>query len=371
MVLSRDDDFADSLAGAALTDTGPLLYTATDTPPAATAEEVDRVLPDGGTVYLLGGDTAIGAGVASALGSSGYDVRRLAGGSRVETAVAVGDEVRAVRGPTPRVALARGFGPADNPTVAWADSVTGGGWAADSASPVLVTGTDAVHPAVVDALARWVPEQTVLLGGTAALPAEFEAQVPNPARVAGADRAGTAAAVAAQLWEPSPSRRHVVVDGYRTDGWAYALAAAGLAADTGAPLLLSSGGTVPSDTLAVASSPCGQGPTVDVVVVGDTPVVPDSVLAALDSVDGAPCAQEPAPPAPEPEPPPPAPEPPPPPAPEPAPDCDPSYPDFCLPSPPPDLDCGSAAIGGRQDFTVLPPDPHGFDGDNDGVGCES
>jgi hypothetical protein len=48
--------------------------------------------------------------------------------------------------------------------------------------------------------------------------------------------------------------------------------------------------------------------------------------------------------------------------------CDPSYPDFCIPPPPPDLDCAEI---GQQDFTVLPPDPHGFDGDRDGVGCES
>jgi micrococcal nuclease len=48
--------------------------------------------------------------------------------------------------------------------------------------------------------------------------------------------------------------------------------------------------------------------------------------------------------------------------------CDPSYPTVCIPPPPPDLDCGQ--IGYRR-FTVLPPDPHGFDGDNDGVGCES
>ncbi len=71
-------------------------------------------------------------------------------------------------------------------------------------------------------------------------------------------------------------------DGYRDDGWAWALAAAGLAVDAGAPLLLSSGGTVPTDTFAAASTPCGQGPTVEVVVVGDTGVVPDSVVAELD-----------------------------------------------------------------------------------------
>jgi outer membrane biosynthesis protein TonB len=51
----------------------------------------------------------------------------------------------------------------------------------------------------------------------------------------------------------------------------------------------------------------------------------------------------------------------------PPPDCDPSYPDFCIRSPPPELDCGGIVFG---NFTVLPPDPHGFDEDKDGIGCE-
>jgi hypothetical protein len=49
--------------------------------------------------------------------------------------------------------------------------------------------------------------------------------------------------------------------------------------------------------------------------------------------------------------------------------CDPSYPDDCIPSPPPDLDCGDDGI--PENFKVLPPDPHEFDDDNDGIGCES
>jgi micrococcal nuclease len=48
--------------------------------------------------------------------------------------------------------------------------------------------------------------------------------------------------------------------------------------------------------------------------------------------------------------------------------CHASYPDFCIPPPPPDLDCGHIP---RKGFRVLPPDPHRFDGDSDGVGCES
>lgn len=48
--------------------------------------------------------------------------------------------------------------------------------------------------------------------------------------------------------------------------------------------------------------------------------------------------------------------------------CNSSYPDFCIASPPPDLDCGDIPY---KRFTVLQPDPHRFDGDKDGIGCES
>ena len=48
--------------------------------------------------------------------------------------------------------------------------------------------------------------------------------------------------------------------------------------------------------------------------------------------------------------------------------CDPSYPDLCIPTSPPDLDCGDISY---RRFNVLPPDPHRFDGDGNGMGCES
>jgi len=48
--------------------------------------------------------------------------------------------------------------------------------------------------------------------------------------------------------------------------------------------------------------------------------------------------------------------------------CDPSYPTVCIPPYPPDLDCADVSY---TDFAVAGSDPHGFDGDGDGVGCES
>ncbi len=47
--------------------------------------------------------------------------------------------------------------------------------------------------------------------------------------------------------------------------------------------------------------------------------------------------------------------------------CDKSYPTVCIPSPPPDLDCGDIKF---RRFQVVGNDPHHFDGDHDGIGCE-
>ncbi len=47
--------------------------------------------------------------------------------------------------------------------------------------------------------------------------------------------------------------------------------------------------------------------------------------------------------------------------------CDPSYPTLCIPVGIYDLDCPDISAGR---FPVLPPDPHRFDGDGDGIGCE-
>jgi micrococcal nuclease len=47
--------------------------------------------------------------------------------------------------------------------------------------------------------------------------------------------------------------------------------------------------------------------------------------------------------------------------------CDASYPDVCIAPPPPDLDCPQVPF---RRFRVVGADPHRFDADRDGVGCE-
>jgi hypothetical protein len=64
--------------------------------------------------------------------------------------------------------------------------------------------------------------------------------------------------------------------------------------------------------------------------------------------------------------------PPPPPPPPPGGKCAASYPTVCIPPPPPDLDCGDIAFRNFPvRWDVADPDPHRFDGNRDGVGCEA
>jgi len=48
-------------------------------------------------------------------------------------------------------------------------------------------------------------------------------------------------------------------------------------------------------------------------------------------------------------------------------DCDSSYPDVCISPFPPDLNCNDIS---DKNFRVEYPDPHGFDREGDGIGCE-
>jgi len=253
------------------------------------------VVPDG-TVYLLGGEQALSPAVQQAVVDAGFQPQRLAGTGRIETALAVADEILR-RNPDQRTAVvARAAGTPDIVTAGWADSVTIGAWTAGRQIPVLITPTDQLAPAVDAWLDANGIDTTLVVGGTSAITDDVAAQVPGPRRIAGSDRAGTAAAVAAELISGDPAQV-IVLNGYRDDGWAFGLPAAGLAADFGVPLLVA-GGDVPGATAATASTPCGNPPAVDALLLGSPAVLGVAVVEQLDRADGGPCAPPPPPPPP-------------------------------------------------------------------------
>ena len=240
-VLARDDVFADSLGGSALTPDGPLLYTSSRQLLSSVADELRRAVAPGGDVYLLGGTAALDEAVADAVRGLGLQPVRLAGPSRIHTALEVASAARELYGPGP-IAVAR----ADS----WADSVTAGAWAAAEGATIVLSSHAALDQPVWDWLGEVRPSRMYTLGGPAALSDRVVGDATNasgtPAgRVAGTTRDTTATEIARRLRMDHTTA--VVVHGFDDDGWVAGLAAAGLAADANGVILLT-GDTLPDST---------------------------------------------------------------------------------------------------------------------------
>ncbi|CAN5173965.1 hypothetical protein BH23ACT9_BH23ACT9_35270 [soil metagenome] len=197
VLLGRSDEFADSLAsgGAQGALDAPLLLTDPDQLDGAVAAELARLGAE--RVVLLGGEQALSTEVQQALGDAGLATERLAGPTRVLTAIAVAEALL----PAPRrVLLARAFGDAEVPSRAYADSLAGGAAAAGLQAPLLLTDSEALSTEVADYLNR-TPSvgEVVVLGGTAAVSDDvvsaLGAHDVTVIRVAGPDRFVTAASV--------------------------------------------------------------------------------------------------------------------------------------------------------------------------------
>lgn len=94
-ILASAATFPDAIAGGplAVARGGPLLLTPTDHLDPRVASELERTLPPGSDVLVLGGSGAISEDVVSAVRDLGLHPRRIAGANRFETAVAIADEI--------------------------------------------------------------------------------------------------------------------------------------------------------------------------------------------------------------------------------------------------------------------------------------
>jgi alpha-tubulin suppressor-like RCC1 family protein/putative cell wall-binding protein len=224
VVLARGDAYPDALVGVPLAAArhAPLLLTHGTTLPPATLTEIRRVLPVGGTVYLLGGTDVVPASIGTQLTTLGYQTTRYAGTDRFGTAVAVADAL----GDPSTVLLASGL---DFP-----DALAAGPAATAVHGVVLLTAGSKLPPVTAAYLAAH-PGTVYAIGGPAA------AADPTAQPVLGADRYGTAATVAATFF-PTPTTVGIATGLNFPD----ALAGAAQLATAGGPLLLTTTSVLPA-----------------------------------------------------------------------------------------------------------------------------
>ncbi len=158
VVIARSGGFADALAGGplAVALAGPLLLTPTEALHTTTARELQRVLPAGHVVYILGGPAAISAATEQAIRELGYKTRRIFGASRVETAIAV---ARTLGDPATLLITTGSH---------YADALAAGPAASRSGGAVLLSTPDRPHPSLSKYLTERPARVVFAVGGPAA-----------------------------------------------------------------------------------------------------------------------------------------------------------------------------------------------------------
>jgi hypothetical protein len=258
VVLARADQFADALAGGPLAAAkhAPLLLTSSGSLDAVTAAEIQRVLPKGGTVYLLGGTSALSDAVANAITAMGDVPTRIAGADRYATAVAIA----AVMGNPTTVFEASG--------VNFPDALSAVPAAVAMHGAILLTNGSA-QTAATSAYLTAHATSRYAVGGPAAY------ADPSAIGIAGADRYATSDAVALALF-PTTTGVSVASGANFPD----ALAAGPVAGAANQPvLLLPSTGTLPEPITSYLTTHAGG--ITSMRAFGGTTAVADAVLSEV------------------------------------------------------------------------------------------
>ncbi len=246
ILLANGYSYPDALAGnplAALYN-GPILLTEKNSLPAVTKAYIEGVKKQDPSlkvrVTLLGGSLAISTSVQQELTAMGVAVERVHGKNRIQTAIAIGNQMQKVQNDANKVKFLHGWGEQATVILAnannFADVLAVSAPAAEYGIPILLTPTAYLDPATAATLKSWNVQKVVLVGGPLALSKNTESAVQNLGiatdRVQGLNRRSTALEVGTYF--DYDTKVFVA----RDDQFADALAGALLAAKEGAPILL-------------------------------------------------------------------------------------------------------------------------------------
>ncbi|TXR58039.1 cell wall-binding repeat-containing protein [Quadrisphaera setariae] len=303
VVIASSTNYADSLAGARLASAvgGPLLLTDPLALNTEVASEVARVLavpaaaaagstpaasagsaPSQtavGTVYLLGGTSAVSAAVETAVKAvnAKYTVTRISGTDRFDTAVKIAAQTAADDGgASAPIYVASGTNYPDGLAVAALAARTGG--------VVLLTDGSKMPDATLKYLQTYDPnsELLVAVGGPAAKATSGHGA---DRAVIGTDRYDTARRVAELFTAPTGSAPVRSVGLATGDNWPDALAGAAAMGNLDGPLLLTPSGALSPSTSSALTALAKKGRPTSALVFGGSSVV--STGTANDFTSGA------------------------------------------------------------------------------------
>ncbi|RLL46964.1 DUF3823 domain-containing protein [Oceanobacillus piezotolerans] len=185
VILTRGDEFADTLAGVPLAEQldAPILMTPSKELYNGIKEEIERL--GAKNVIILGGPVAISNAVSTELKEAGLAVDRISGQTRYETAALIAERI-APKG-ADEVVIASGM---DFP-----DALSVASHAANQGLPILLTQTNVLSKDTREALDSLGNTSTIVVGGPLAVSEKVEEKLPEPTRLSGDDRYETNVAI--------------------------------------------------------------------------------------------------------------------------------------------------------------------------------
>ena len=178
VIIANYEQFADSLSASALSKQlkAPILLVQKDQLDSVVAQEIKRL--GAKNVIVIGGEKSIDK---TKIGLSQYNVRTIAGANRYETSAKIAQEVIKLTG-TKKAVIASGE--------VFADALTVAPLANKNNMPILLVQQDRIPEEAKEVLKQI--EEVIIVGGEKTISKEVENKLPNPTRIAGANRYETA-----------------------------------------------------------------------------------------------------------------------------------------------------------------------------------
>jgi thermitase len=271
VILASNQSFPDSLAAGALSYKldAPLLLTYPNSLRQSTIDTLNELQAD--KVLIMGGPGAVSDNVKADIESLGYEVTRLMGDDRFETAAAINQYI-ANRSGKVIITNARNF----------PDALSVSAFAGSEQIPIVFVERNSIPEATYDFLNKYKFSKAIVIGGPGVVSDFVLKQLPNAERIGGADRFETNRKVI-NYFKPASDLGGIILATGRN--FPDALSGAPVSAKFDYPLVLVDPAKGPAATFDFVKQKTAASENLpDMITLGGPAVIPPAIVWRLDQI---------------------------------------------------------------------------------------
>lgn len=270
VILASNQSFPDSMAAGALSYKldAPLLLTYPNSLRQSTIDTLNELQAD--KVLIMGGPGAVSDSVKTSIKQLGYEVHRLMGDDRFETAASINDYVAKKNGKV-IITSAREF----------SDALSVSPFAGNEQIPIVFVERNFIPKSTQDFLNKYKFSKAIVVGGPGVVSDHVLKQLPNPVRIGGLDRFETNRRVI-NYFKPTSNFDGVILATGRN--FPDALSGAPVSAKLDYPLVLVDPAKGPAATFEFVKQKTAQNHLPEMITLGGPTVIPPAIIWRFDQI---------------------------------------------------------------------------------------